>query len=143
MNNGMWTANLGADPESIQLGEKEGRKLRCAEKAPGKRNITRWFNAIVTGYDVETADKLRKGDTIILQGQMAKQEYTVKKGAKYKGEKREVDEMPFAKIFQVVKSKTFFAGDDEAPADADGVTTTDEPSFDPETPTDDPLAGIA
>lgn len=139
MNIGCWTGNLGADPEAIQLGDKEGRKLRLAEKAPGKRNITRWFNAIVVGYDVETADKLRKGDTIILQGQMTKQEYKPKK-PRYKGETREVDEMPFAKIFQVVKSPTFFAGDDAETTE--GVEATADPTT-AETPADDPLAGIA
>lgn len=141
MNIGCWTVNLGADPESIQLGEKEGRKLRCAEKAPGKRNITRWFNAIVVGYDNETADKLKKGDTVILQGQMAKQEYKPKQ-PRYKGEMREVDEMPFAKIFQVVKSKTFFAEEGDA-AEGDGVSATEEPSLTTDEPAFDPLAGIA
>lgn len=142
MNTGCWTVNLGADPETLQLGEKEGRKLRCAEKAPGKRNITRWFNAIVTGYDNETADKLRKGDTIVLQGQMAKQEYKPKK-PKYKGEMVEVDEMPFAKIFQVVKSPTFFAGDDADATEGEGIENTEAPATDSDTPADDPLAGIA
>ncbi len=135
MNQGTYVVNLGADPESIQLGEKAGRKLRCAEKAPGKKNITRWFNAIVTGYDLDTADKLRKGDTIILSGQMALTEWAPK-NPKYKGEKVKSDEMPFAKIFQVVKSKTFFASDgDEAEAPT-GVSETEAPSLDA---ADDPL----
>ena len=141
MNKGMYIASLGADPESITLGEKEGRKLRLAEKARGKKSVTRWFNAIVTGYDAETADKLRKGDTIIIEGEMVLEEYAPKK-PKYKGEKVKADAMPFAKIFQVVKSKTFFGGDDAADGDAEptdtGVTTTDAPDLGGE----DPLAGL-
>ena len=136
MNNGTYVVNLGADPETIKLGEKEGRKLRCAEKAPGKKNITRWFNAIVTGYDTETADRLRKGDSIVLVGQMALTEWAPKK-PRYKGEMVKSDEMPFAKILQVVKSPSFFNADDAAEEPA-GITTTEAPDL----AGDDPLAGV-
>jgi single-stranded DNA-binding protein len=141
MNNGTYVINLGADPETIQLGEKEGRKLRCAEKAPGKKNVTRWFNAIVTGYDNETADRLRKGDTLIVMGQMGLEEYAPKK-PRYKGEKIRVDVMNFAKIFQVVKSPSFFGGDDDegsGETTTAGVTEAEAPDI---AAGDDPLAAV-
>ncbi len=133
MNKSMYVVSLGADPEQIQLGDKEGRKLRCAEKARGKKAITRWFNAIVVGYDNDTADRLRKGDTIILDGELVLEEYAPKK-PKYKGEKVRTDSMPFAKIFQVVKSPTFFGqneaseeGEPAADGTTDQITETEDP----------------
>lgn len=127
MNQGFYLVNLGADPESITLGDKEGRKLRVADNTPGKKSITRWFNAIVSGRDVATCDEqLEKGSTIILTGQLQQEEYSPKK-ARYKGEKVKVDTMPFAKIFMVVKGKAKAEGEDgeEAAAD-DGITTTED-----------------
>jgi single-stranded DNA-binding protein len=136
MNNGTYIVNLGADPETIRLGEKEGMKLRCAEKAGGKKAITRWFNAIVTGYDAETAARLAKGDTLALAGQLALTEYKPKK-PRYKGEMVRADEMPFAKILQVIKSPTFFGEAekaDEGEEPAEGGTDITE--------VEDPLAGL-
>jgi single-stranded DNA-binding protein len=140
MNKGMYVVSLGADPENIMLGEKEGRKLRCAEKARGKKSTTRWFNAIVTGYDVDTADKLRKGDSLIVEGELVLESYKPKQ-PKYKGEERTVDTMPFAKIFHVIKSPTFF-GEAEAEAEPEqpGVSATEAPALDGSTA--DPLAGL-
>jgi single-stranded DNA-binding protein len=137
MNNFTAICNLGADPESIQLGDREGRKIRLAEKAPGKKAITRWFNAIVTGKDVEIADRLRKGDTIAVTGQLVQTEFAPKK-PRYKGEKVKADEMPFCKLMQVIKSKTFFGGEEGEGGDAE------EPAFNPDgvSETEDPLAGV-
>lgn len=142
MNNGTYIVNLGAEPENIQLGEREGRKLRVCDNTPGKKTIGRWFNAIVTGKDVEIADRLEKGATIALSGQLCLEEYSPKK-PRFKGEKVKVDTMPYAKILQVIKSEKFFGGgdaDEEAPADGDsGVTDMEAPSLDG---ADDPLAGV-
>lgn len=126
-NNGVWIVNLGADPEPIKLGDKDLYKLRCADKTPGKKSITRWFQAMVGGPDMNTAARLVKGDCIALAGQMTKEEYAPKK-PRYKGEKVEVDSMPFAKIMQVVKSETFFnreaTGPDVGVESAETVATT-------------------
>ncbi len=137
MNNTTMVINLGADPEHIQLGDKEGRKLRCAEKAPGKKSVTRWFGAIVTGHDVEVADRLAKGDCLVVVGQLQLTEYVPKK-PRFKGETIKTDEMPFCKILQVVKSPTFFGAkvDDDEPRL--GATVTEAPDLGY-----DPLAGIA
>lgn len=143
MNSFTCIARLGADPETIQLGDREGRKVRLAEEVPGKKNITRWFNAIFSGRDVETVDRIRKGDTIMVTGALALTEYSPKK-TRYKGEKVKSDEMPFAKLMQVIKSPSFFEGDaaDAAEeAQADGVTATEDPiSGAAVSPDEDPLA---
>lgn len=142
MNNFSAVARLGMDPETIQLGDREGRKLRLVEEAPGKKSIARWFNAIVTGKDVEIADRLEKGDQIFITGQLALTEYTPKK-TKYKGEKVKSDEMPFAKILQVLKSEKFFGGgeDGEEGSEAEQAATEDA-GTDGVTATEDPLAGV-
>lgn len=142
MNFNVSVVSLGADPEEIQLGEKTGMKLRCAEKARGKKSVTRWFNAIVTGYDADDAKKLRKGDKLVIMGEMAKTEYKPKK-PRYKGEMGNSDEMSFAKILVIIKSPTFFA-DDESAEDGEGAETGDVTTTDaPDLGADDPLAGIA
>lgn len=141
-NNFTAIVNLGADPETIQLGDREGRKLRLADKARGKKAITRWFNMLVTGKDCEVADRLRKGDSILVTGELALTEYKPKKAKK--GEMVRADEMPFGKILQVVKSPSFFGveeGDDaeeELPGKA-GVVETEAPDLDGGA---DPLADI-
>lgn len=136
-NNGTYIVNLGRDPESIELGGRPCYKLRVGEKAATKKAITRWFNAIVGGPDVQTAERLKTGDTIALAGELALIEYPKKKNAKYKGEMVREDEMPFAKILRVIKSPSFFAEQSEAPA-TDGTPTADAPEGD--TPPD--LAGL-
>jgi single-stranded DNA-binding protein len=150
-NNFTAVVNLGADPETLTLGEREVRKLRCADKARGKKAITRWFNVLVNGKDCETADRLRKGDTILVTGELALTEYTPKgkKGQKGKGkaEAQRADEMPFGKILQVIKSPTFFgeaeAEEGEAAGDyGDGVVEIEAPDLDAEGPAEDPLSGI-
>jgi single-stranded DNA-binding protein len=142
MNNFSAVARLGMDPESIQLGDREGRKLRLVEEAPGKKSIARWFNAIVTGKDVEIADRLEKGDQIFITGQLALTEYSPKK-TKYKGEKVKSDEMPFAKILQVLKSEKFFGGGDAEGSEAEQAAEgTESDTTDGVTATEDPLAGV-
>ena len=133
-NNGTYIVNLGKPPEALQLGGRDCYKLRCAEKAATKKAITRWFTAIVGGPDVATASRLAQGDTIAISGEMALTEYKPKK-ERYKGEMRTEDEMPFAKILRVVKSKTFF--EEKAEGD-DGGPTADAPEGD--TPPD--LSGL-
>lgn len=138
MNNFSAVIRLGADPESIQLGDREGRKLRCAEEAPGKKSITRWFSAIVTGKDVEIADRLEKGDMLFITGQLALTEYAPKK-TRYKGEKVKSDEMPFAKILQVLKSEKFFGGGEDG--EEQGGDRADQEPDSGVTATEDPIAG--
>src|SRR5262245_44100632 len=108
-NSGVWIVRLGAEPETIKLGEREGRKLRVVCNTFGKNSEDRWFNAIVTGKDVEVADRLEKGNQIALSGQLVQESYKPKK-ARFKGEQVKVDTMPFAKIMEVIKSDSFFNG---------------------------------
>jgi hypothetical protein len=134
-NSGTYIVNLGKDPEQLTLGGRECYKLRCAEKAATKKAITRWFTAIVGGPDVDTASRLKSGDTIAVTGELALTEYPAKK-ARYKGEMIREDEIPFAKIMRVIKSPSFFS-EAEAPAD-EGAPTADAPAGD--TPPD--LSGL-
>jgi single-stranded DNA-binding protein len=126
MNNGTWIVNLGSKPEKLTLQRDGGTvnlyRLRCAEKCPGKKSITRWFSALVSGQDMEVAAKLETGDTLAVIGQMALTEYEGKNG------KTREDEITFAKILNVIRSPTFFAG-----LERKGGT---------EAPTFDPLAGL-
>lgn len=113
MNNFSAIVHLGADPEVLTLGGREVAKLRCAEKAYGKKAKTRWFNLLVGGPDVEVSGRLRKGDQLFVSGQLVLTEFKPKK-ARFKGEMVNSDEMPFGKILQVLKSETFFSeGQDE------------------------------
>lgn len=128
MNNFTALVNLGADPESLTLGTREVFKLRCADKGPSKKAITRWVSVLVSGPDVETCKRLAKGDSIMVSGTIIKTEYSPKK-ARYKGEKIEQDEIPFGKILQVVKSPTFFnqSVGDEPPSVETSDTVADLP----------------
>jgi single-stranded DNA-binding protein len=126
-NSGVWFANLGKDPEELELGGKAVMKLRCAEKAGNKKAETRWFTALVGGPDVETAKRLAKGDSIALSGEMVLKSYKPKK-PRYKGEVIMEDEISFAKLVKVIKSPTFFA-EQEAPAE-EGAPTADAPAGD-------------
>lgn len=125
-NNYTAIANLGRDPEEMQLGGRDVVKLRLAEKAGSKRAETRWFNAIVGGPDVETAKKLKSGDQVSITGELVYTSWTPKQG-KNKGKKEYGDEMPFAKLMKVLKSESFFGG--ETPAE-DGAPTADAPAGD-------------
>lgn len=99
--------NLGADPEELTLGARKVYKLRCADKAPGKNSVTRWLSVLVSGPDCDTAQRLAKGDSIMISGTISKTEYKPKK-LQFKGQMMSQDEVPFGKILQVVKSDTFF-----------------------------------
>jgi single-stranded DNA-binding protein len=122
-NNFTCIVNLGAKPEEIVIGERRLMKLRCAEKAGSKNAETRWFSALVSGPDVATAERLEKGDTLAVTGELVSKAYTPKSGPN-KGKKQIEDEIPYAKILRVIKSPSFFS---EAPADA-----PEEPAFSPE-----------
>lgn len=126
MNNGTWIVNLGADPEALTLGGRELYKLRCADKTPGKKSITRWFTALVGGPDIDTASRLAKGNTIALAGTLTQTEYKSTK-PRYKGEMIRTDEIPFAKILQVIRSDTFFGTGDtgDFPPKDDAVVVDD------------------
>lgn len=123
MNNYTAIVNLGADPEPLTLGGKELIKLRLADKTPGKKAITRWLTAMVGGPDLATAGRLAKGDAIMITGTLVKEEYKPTK-PKYKGEMIETDNIPFAKILQVVKSETFFNSKPDAEVSSDTVANT-------------------
>lgn len=120
MNNGTYIVNLGKDPEELELGGRPCIKLRCAEKAANKKAETRWFTAIVGGPDTETAKRLAKGDKVALTGELVLKKYRPKNSREDKFE----DEMPFAKLMQVINSPTFFGGK------ADATETTGEPTAD-------------
>lgn len=141
-NNGTYIATLGKDPEALQLGGRDVIKLRVAEKAGSKKAETRWFTAIVGGPDVDTANRLEKGDTIALAGELVLRKWKPGKGKeKYKGEERFEDEMPFAKLLRVIKSEKFFSGTGAEPGEAggepEGTPTADAPAGD-----EDPLADL-
>jgi hypothetical protein len=110
-------------------------KIRCVDKATSKKHKDRFFNALLGGYDGETAGKLAKADQILISGTLAIQEYKSKKT----GQMVQSDEMGFGtRILQVVKSPTFFGDAQVAPP------ATDEPAFDPTAVTagPGPLDGI-
>lgn len=142
--------NLTSDPESLTLGEREVKKLRVADNTFGKNSETRFFDVIVSSTpDIAVAERLVKGDQIVVTGQLVAGSYTAKKTTKYakKGAKVRTDSIPFGRIMQVTKSPSFFnkdesATDDTAPAD-DG--TTDAPDLG-DAPVDDtgvdPLEGV-
>lgn len=142
MNNFTCIANLCRDPETIELGGKECYKLRLADNTFGKQSVTRFFDAIVGGPDAGVASKLKQGDQILVTGTLQATQYKAKQG-KNKGQMVNSDQMPFAKILQVTKSPSFFAG---AGGDADdGDATPDVPDADPTngaTGEADPLADL-
>lgn len=133
MNTFTAICNLCRDPEELTLGEKQVMKLRLADNTPGKNNETRYFGAIVSGIDVATAKRLATGDAIMVTGQLVSQEYTAKKDGKgvKKGQKVKTDEMPFAKIMQVVKSPTFFGDTNTAEPDLGSEPAAAESSDSP------------
>lgn len=144
MNNYTAIVNLCRAPEELELGGRKCMKLRLADNTFGKNSETRFFNAIVSGNDAEVAARLASGDQICLSGTLVATSYKAKKG-KNKGKTMQADEMPFAKILQVTKSPTFFAGkDDEGEADAADESEPDLADADTgdTDPADDPLADL-
>lgn len=138
--------NLTSDPETLTLGEREVRKLRMADNTFGKNSQTRFFDVIVsTAPDIAVADRLAKGDQIVVAGQLVLGEYVAKKTTKYakKGAKVRTDSIPFGRIMQVTKSPTFFTQDtsfegDGETAETEGSTDAPDLSEDAEG-TDEPL----
>jgi single-stranded DNA-binding protein len=137
--------NLTSDPESLTLGEREVRKLRCADNTFGKNSQTRFFDVIVSAApDMAVADRLAKGDQIVVTGQLVAGSYKAKKNSKYakKGQEVKTDSIPFGRIMQVTKSPSFFtqdtefSGDDAESAETEG--STEEPDLESEG-TDEPL----
>lgn len=126
MNTFTAVVNLCRAPEDLQLGARDCVKLRVADNTFGKSE-TRFFDAIVSGPDVETARKLSQGDQIVVSGTLQKTSYKAKKG-KMKGKTVEQDQMPFAKILQVTKSESFFNGGDEDGVD-DADSSTEAPDL--------------
>lgn len=123
-NNGTYICYLGRDPEEMQLGGRDVVKLRLSNST-GKKHETRWFNAIVGGPDTDVAKQLKSGDQVAVAGQLNYTSWTPKKG-KDAGKKQFGDEMPFAKLLQVLKSPTFF-GTAEPPETTDAPAGTTEP----------------
>lgn len=119
MNTFTSVANLCRAPEDLELGGRACVKLRLADNTYGKSE-TRFFDAIVSGPDVETAKKLSQGDQIVVSGTLQKTSYKAKKG-KMKGKRVEQDQMPFAKILQVTKSESFFSSEDSDGTDDDAT----------------------
>lgn len=137
------TVNLCRNPEPITLGERECMKLRLADNTFGKSK-TRFLDAIVSGQDVETAGRLQSGDQIVVTGTLQLTEYKAKKG-KMKGKTVQADQMPFARILQVTKSPSFFAGAGEEDQDAEAGQDNSEPEITEELDDageDSPLAGL-
>ena len=138
MNTFTAIANICRDPEALVLGERQCMKLRLADGTYGKNAETRFFDAIVSGPDAAVAKRLKSGDQLVISGTLVATSYKSKKG-KMAGKTVQADSMPFAKILQITKSPSFFAGTKESDEGADDS----EPDL--ETPPDDgesPLAGI-
>lgn len=123
-NNSVYVVVLGKDPEdaSAYIG-RPARKLRLVDKGQGKNSIDRWFDATVTGPDVDVCDRLRSGNQIVIAGALQLTEFTYTKGAK-KGTKQREDRMPYAKIIQVTRSETFFTPKDETTETAEAIPET-------------------
>lgn len=141
-NNYTACVNLTKDPEDLKLGERDVVKLRLADNTFGKKSETRFFDALVSGPDVEAARQLKQGDQVVISGQLTKTSYKSKQG-KNKGRTVEADSMPFAKLMQITKSPSFFNREpDEEPGDE--PTQTEEPDLGTEPGDDgtDPLAGV-
>jgi single-stranded DNA-binding protein len=96
-------------------------KMRLADNTPGKQAITRYFDAIVSGPDVDVAKRLETGDQIVVAGTLQLTEYKAKKGPN-KGKKVPSEQMPFAKILQVTRSEKFFGGNADDGEEDSGVT---------------------
>lgn len=104
----------------MELGGKKVTKIRVVDKALSKKHVDRFFNALLGGYDGETAARLKAKDRILISGTLAVQEYKSKKT----GQMIRSDEMGFGtRILQVVQSPSFF-GEQAAP-------TEEAPAFDP------------
>ena len=109
-------ATIVQDPETITLGGKEAVKLRCVDKALSKKHEDRFFNALLFGYDAETAARLRKADKILITGTLALTSYTSKKTK----QKVQADEMGFGtRILRVLHSPSFFG--EEAATDPEST----------------------
>jgi single-stranded DNA-binding protein len=143
MNNFTSVCNLCRDPEDLQLGERSVVKLRLADNTFGKNAETRFFDAIVSGPDVDTAQQLKQGDQIVISGTLQATSYKSKKG-KNKGKTVMADSMPFAKILQITKSPSFFAGQGDGDDGAEPEDTS-EPDLTEETAdegAESPLDGL-
>jgi single-stranded DNA-binding protein len=141
--------NLTADVEDLKFGERDVKKLRVADNTFGKDNEARFFDVIVSSKpDMDVAERLAKGDQIVVTGTLVKSSYKAKKNTKYakKGQSVITDSMPFGRILQVTKSPTFFnqgdaeSTDEDAPAD-DGDETPPELGGEAEG-ADEPLDGV-
>lgn len=117
--------NLTQDPEDLTLGEREVVKLRCADNTFGRNTETRFFDAIVSGPDLVAGRQLKKGDQVVISGQLCKTSYKSKSG-KNKGKTMEADSMPFAKLMQITKSPSFFSGEGKADTEEEN---SDEPDL--------------
>ena len=127
MNTFTAVCNLCKAPEDIELGGRPCKKLRLADNTHGKNTETRFFDATVSGHDAETAARLESGDQVVITGTLASVSYKSKKG-KNAGQTVVCDSMPFARILQVTRSKTFFAGLENPPPDV--ATGNDNPLAD-------------
>lgn len=116
-------------PEAKQIGTKDIVELRVADRSFGRNAVTKFYTATVSGKDAENAKRLAKNDSLFISGSMQTREYTNKKGIKV-----QVDEMPFCRIVQILKSDTFFAKAEDNEAAAEDAKTTEL--------ADDPLADL-
>lgn len=121
---------LAAAPEAKTIGSKDIVELRVADRSFGRNAVTKFYTATVSGRDAENARRLTKGDSVFITGSMQAREYTNKKGIKV-----QVDEMPFCRLVQVLKSDSFFAKDDDA---GDAAAAETQAAVDG----DDPLADL-
>lgn len=149
MNTFTAVVNLTSDVEDLKLGERDVKKLRVADNTFGKNSEARFFDVIVSSKpDMDVAERLAKGDQIVVTGTLVAGSYKAKKNSKYakKGQVIKTDSMPFGRILQVTKSATFFNQDADGEAtDVPDDGSTDEPDI-TDAPADegadDPLADV-
>lgn len=139
MNNFSSVCNICRDPEALELGGRTCMKMRLADNTFGRNNKPMYFDAIFSGPDVETVQKLATGNEVFVSGTLCVTEYKSNKTKKME----QAFSIPFAKLLRVTKSPQFFG--EHGSGDGDGPSTPEQGSDDvPElNPEDSPLAGIA
>jgi single stranded DNA-binding protein len=91
---------LAADAQAFTGGSTPVTRLRVASSVGwGDKQKTLWMNATVFGKSAEFASKLKKGDQVLLSGQLEPNEFKDKEGV----ERKEI--VLLAQTVQAVSSK--------------------------------------
>lgn len=136
----IFDARVVTKPRVNKVGERTLVNVRIADNPMGQKNkdryMTRFVDCCFSGFDVDRAKKLDKGDVITVVGELFHREYEKTgegRGKKAKKEKGLAIDMPFAQLQLVVKGGTT-AADDDDDEDADTDAETETPGLE-----DDPF----